>query len=251
VVQVHLGPPLDHLVRGTFGAAPSAALQSCLSICLSTVPAEQLIHDDRAGLNHRPQLVPVHKFGDRGAAVSDQLRDLLQRHASIGEERDKRVPQFTGVHSDGLRPGTRAKARRKSRRTLPASILVPTEVLNTSPVSCHRSPADKRSAACCARCLREYLDASLGKGERPPRLPGLGVSAHSYRPPHLHVRRHRPIRLQVHMLPAQRPQLLGSSASQQRHHDVAVQPVGRCLRQHIVHLLGRQRLLPSVRRRSA
>jgi hypothetical protein len=58
-----------------------------------------------------------------------------------------------GVHSDGLRPGTRAKARRKSRRTLPASILVPTDVVNTRPVSRHRSPADNRSAACCARCL--------------------------------------------------------------------------------------------------
>jgi hypothetical protein len=85
VVQVHLGPPLDHLVRGNFAATPSAAFQSCLSICLSTVPAEQLVHDDRTGLNHRPQLVPVHQFGDRCAAVSDQLRDLLQRHACIGK----------------------------------------------------------------------------------------------------------------------------------------------------------------------
>ncbi len=91
MVQVHLGPRLDHLVRGNFTATPSAAFQSCLSICLSTVPAEQLVHDDRTGLNHRPQLVPVHKFGDRGAAVSDQLRDLLQRHACIGKQRDKRV----------------------------------------------------------------------------------------------------------------------------------------------------------------
>jgi hypothetical protein len=40
VVQVHLGPPLDHLVRGTFAVTPSAAFQSCLSICLATVPAE-------------------------------------------------------------------------------------------------------------------------------------------------------------------------------------------------------------------
>jgi hypothetical protein len=72
-------------------ATPSAAFQSCLSICLSTVPAEQLVHDDRTGLNHRPQLVPVHQFGDRCAAVSDQLRDLLERHACIGKWRDKRV----------------------------------------------------------------------------------------------------------------------------------------------------------------
>ena len=45
----------------------------------------------RTGLNHRPQLVPVHQFGDRSAAVSDQLRDLLQRHACIRKQRDKRV----------------------------------------------------------------------------------------------------------------------------------------------------------------
>jgi hypothetical protein len=58
-----------------------------------------------------------------------------------------------GVHSDGSIPGTRASARRKSRRTFPAAILVPMEVVNTSPVSCHRSPVASRSANCCARCF--------------------------------------------------------------------------------------------------
>jgi hypothetical protein len=39
----------------------------------------------------------------------------------------------------GLRPGTEARARRKSRRTFAASIAVPSRVVNTKPVSCHCS----------------------------------------------------------------------------------------------------------------
>ena len=44
---------------------------------------EEPIHDCCPGLHHRPQLVAVDQLGDRGAAVADQLRYLLERHASI------------------------------------------------------------------------------------------------------------------------------------------------------------------------
>ena len=56
---------------------------ACLSICLSTARGEQPVHDRRARLQHRPQLVPVDQFSNRRAAVTNQLRNLLDRHTGI------------------------------------------------------------------------------------------------------------------------------------------------------------------------
>ena len=47
-----------------------------------------MVHDGGAGLNHGPQLVPVDQLGDGSSAVTDELRDLFDRDAGIGEHRD-------------------------------------------------------------------------------------------------------------------------------------------------------------------
>ena len=44
---------------------------------------EEPIHDYCPGLHYRSQLVAVDQLGDRSAAVADQLRYLLERHAGI------------------------------------------------------------------------------------------------------------------------------------------------------------------------
>jgi hypothetical protein len=49
------------------------------------------------------------------------------------------------------------------------------------------------------------------------------------------------------MFPAQRPQLLGPRAGEQRDHDVGVQPIGHGLRQHVVGLLRAKRLRSAPR----
>ena len=55
-----------------------------------------------------------------------------------------------------------AVTRRKSRRKLCDSYPVPTDVVNTSPCSCHASPACARSAACRSRCPRSASTAISG-----------------------------------------------------------------------------------------
>ena len=51
---------------------------------------------------------------------------------------------------------------RKSRRKLCDSYAVPTEVVNTSPCSCHSSAASARSRACRSRCPRSASTAISG-----------------------------------------------------------------------------------------
>ena len=85
MVQVHLGPPLEHLVNSNFTRVTPDSGPTCLSVCLSTVHAEQPVHHLRAGLDHRPQLMPIDQLGHRRTAVTHQLRDVLYRHTSIGQ----------------------------------------------------------------------------------------------------------------------------------------------------------------------
>ena len=119
--------------------------------------SEEPIHDRCAGLDDGPDLMPVDQFGDGGAAVADELRDVPEGHAGIGEQRNE------GVQSAGSSPGTRARARRRSRRTLAAFMPVPSRVVNTSPVSVHRSPAASWSFACCTRWTRSASTQRLAK----------------------------------------------------------------------------------------
>ena len=46
------------------------------------------------GLDHGPELVPVNQLSNGRSTVADELRDLLDRDASVGEHRDERVPQL-------------------------------------------------------------------------------------------------------------------------------------------------------------
>jgi hypothetical protein len=39
----------------------------------------------RAGLDHRPQLMPIDQLGYGRTVVTHQLRDVLYRHTSIGQ----------------------------------------------------------------------------------------------------------------------------------------------------------------------
>jgi V8-like Glu-specific endopeptidase len=96
-----------------------------------------------------------------------------------------------------------------------------------------------------ARLLTQSLHGGLGQRQRPPRLSRLGVAAFAHRTPYRYRRRHGPRRaripVQVDVLPAQLPGLLGADPRRQAQHDVGVQPglPGR--------IQQRQRLLQSER----
>jgi hypothetical protein len=48
---------------------------------------------------HRPELLRVHGLGDMAAGMTNKPCDLLDRHASVGQQRDKRMPQSRGAQS--------------------------------------------------------------------------------------------------------------------------------------------------------
>jgi hypothetical protein len=54
--------------------------------------SEESIHNRCAGLDDGPDLMPVDQLGDGGAAMADELRDVLEGHAGIGEQRNEGVP---------------------------------------------------------------------------------------------------------------------------------------------------------------
>lgn len=55
---------------------------------------EDGLHPFGTVFDHRLELMPIHGFGDSGAAVSDQVADLLGGEPLVAEERDERMPQF-------------------------------------------------------------------------------------------------------------------------------------------------------------
>ena len=128
--------------------------------------SEELIHHGRAGLNDRPNLMPIHDLGDAGTAVADQLRDHLDGHACIRKRDTNECRSSRGVQSFGSRPGTSASARRRSRRTFAGSISLPTAVANTSPhpSTKARRPADLQPVAHAGpgarRCTDQVTQAS-------------------------------------------------------------------------------------------
>ena len=79
--------------------------------------------------------VSVHHPGDVGSAVPDKSGDLFQGHAGVGQQRDERVPQLARRPVSRVEPGTRRRARCRSRRTFAASMPVPRLVAKTRPVS--------------------------------------------------------------------------------------------------------------------
>jgi hypothetical protein len=78
--------------------------------------SEEPIHDRCAGLDDGPDLMPVDQFGDVGAAVADELCDFLEGTPASESSETKECRNSRGVQSAGLSPGTRARARRRSRR---------------------------------------------------------------------------------------------------------------------------------------
>jgi hypothetical protein len=77
--------------------------------------SKEPIHDRCAGLDDGPDLMPVNQFGDGGAAVADELRDLSEGHPGIGEQRNEGVPQLTRGPVGRIEPGHQSQG---SRRTL-------------------------------------------------------------------------------------------------------------------------------------
>jgi hypothetical protein len=54
--------------------------------------AEDSVHGGRAAEQDRPELVALDLLGDPGAGVRDQLGDVLNADALVGEQRDEAVP---------------------------------------------------------------------------------------------------------------------------------------------------------------
>jgi hypothetical protein len=71
------------------GSSPGARLYgTCVTDCV-TVPtgAEDVVHDDRAALDDRPNLLAVHQLNGRRAAVPHKPGDLFDRDSVIREQR--------------------------------------------------------------------------------------------------------------------------------------------------------------------
>ena len=63
--------------------------------CVAT--AEQVVHGTRGRLDRWRRPVPVGRRGHPGAGVPEHVRDLLERHASRGQQAGRGVPQLVGV----------------------------------------------------------------------------------------------------------------------------------------------------------
>ena len=77
------------------------------------VRTEKPVHHRRARLEHRLQLVSVHEFGHRRSAMADQLRYLLDRHISVGQQRHERMAQLTWRPIVGGQPWHQAECPTK------------------------------------------------------------------------------------------------------------------------------------------
>ena len=73
------------------------------------MPTEELIRDGCASLDDGSNLMPVDQLRDVGTAMADELRNLVDRHAGIGEQRDERVAQFTRGPVGRVEPGHQAQ----------------------------------------------------------------------------------------------------------------------------------------------
>lgn len=121
--------------------------------------AEDLVHRPRAGLNCRGRLVPVRRRGQPGAGVPEHVGDLLERHASCGQQAGRGVPQLVGCQRP--RPACSVTVRRDRRRWAGSS-RVPLPVGKTSPRSCQCSPISFCWACWRARCCRRAFSAAAG-----------------------------------------------------------------------------------------
>lgn len=73
------------------------------------MPLEDAVHDHGAGLDHGPDLFPVHLLGHARAGVPDESGDLFQRNATVGEQRHEAVPEH-GYRSPWASPPLIAEA---------------------------------------------------------------------------------------------------------------------------------------------
>jgi hypothetical protein len=109
--------------------------------------------------------------------VAGETGDLLDGDAACGHDADEGVAQSLGTQSSP-RPAALV-IWRNPRLMLCWSNIVPTVVVNTSPVSCHASHAVRRSAAWAALRWRRAATAICEVS----RLRGLGAAACSVRTP--------------------------------------------------------------------
>jgi hypothetical protein len=68
-------------------------------------PKEDPVHDVSTVDDHRADLLAVDRLRCGRAAVADQPGDVLDRHVSVGQQRDKAVPQLTWSPLAGVQPG--------------------------------------------------------------------------------------------------------------------------------------------------
>jgi hypothetical protein len=111
-----------------------------------------LFNGDGAGGERGPDLVPVDGLGDRRAAVTDQVADVLDADTVGGQDGHERVPQFPW-RPRLPRPAALVMTA-NSRRTCQRSSGLPSSQQKTRPWSCQCSPAWSRSAARRLRCSR-------------------------------------------------------------------------------------------------
>ena len=85
---------------------------------------EDPIHDLSAVHDHRPNLLSVDRLRGRSPAMPDQAGDLLNRDASVGEQRDEAVPELARPGRPP-RAGHPVTAQRSQSRALAALASLP------------------------------------------------------------------------------------------------------------------------------
>jgi hypothetical protein len=102
-------------------------------------------------LNDGLRLMTVNEFSHGRAAVTNK-----PGKSPRPAPRHPRAPTRTSASASEVstrKHRYQGPGRARGGSLGPAAILVPRKVVNTSPVSCHRSPTASRSANCCARCF--------------------------------------------------------------------------------------------------
>src|SRR4051794_2957426 len=100
--------------------------------------AEDPVHDGGTFVDDRTQLLGVDGFGDCGAAACPTRRAICSTGTPSSESRETKLWRSSrGVQSFAVSPAAVAM-RRKPRRTLAESRVVPIEVVNTRSGSTQR-----------------------------------------------------------------------------------------------------------------
>ena len=119
------------------GRSPTPPLRRGVSCCSGTLPArlparsgEEPVHDGGAGLDDRPQLLPIDDLGHERALVPNQARDLLDGYPAVREQRENSSLPRSGkelhylreylVGDTGIEPVTSSVSGKRS----PAELIV-------------------------------------------------------------------------------------------------------------------------------